>query len=86
MESKESALESRDWHQYEPDLLWLCEVKAKEFHLMGYEEVTAIDIWQCVLQLTKGARPLHQMVAAILGLQPGQFMHYETMNAWQGRV
>jgi hypothetical protein len=86
VETQGTPFDGIDWHTYEPELRWLCEVKAEEFRWMGYDEVTGADIWQCVLQLTQGRRPLHQMVATILGLQPGQFMHYATLSAWQGKV
>lgn len=72
------------WEEYETDLMELCQAKAEEFHLLGYEEVTAQEIWTCVQSLTKGSVPLHEMVAAVLGLQVGKFMNYTTMNAFKG--
>lgn len=72
------------WQQYERELLELCGAKAEEFHLLGYEEVTASEVWQCVLSITKGRGRLHEMVGAVLGLNAGKFMSYTTINAYQG--
>ncbi|WP_303798584.1 post-transcriptional regulator [Alicyclobacillus macrosporangiidus] len=74
------------WQDYEPELMELCRVKAEEFHLLGYEEVTPADVWACVMQMTRGRGALHDVVAAILGLNVGRFMTYLTMNAYQGKL
>ncbi|WP_081411739.1 post-transcriptional regulator [Alicyclobacillus herbarius] len=74
---------AREWYEYEADLLNLCAVKADEFRLLGYEQVSAEDIWRCVRERMQGAQPLHRMVEAILGLQVGQFMNYATLNAFK---
>ncbi|MCL6627907.1 MAG: post-transcriptional regulator [Alicyclobacillus shizuokensis] len=74
------------WRGYEPDLMNLCAIKAEEFHLLGYEQVTADDVWRCVRERTRGSQPLHRMVEAILGLQIGQFMNYATIDAYRGRA
>lgn len=72
------------WQDFEHDLLELCAQKADEFHMLGYEEVTASEVWQCVLKLTKGQGALHEMVGAVIGLQVGKFMNYTTINAYRG--
>ncbi len=72
------------WQQYEREIMELCAVKADEFHLLGYEEVTASEVWQCVLAMTKGRGRLHEMVGAVLGLNAGKFMSYTTINAYRG--
>ncbi len=74
------------WDAYIQDLLPLCAVKAEEFHLLGYEEVTAFDVLECVQGTMKGNPALHQVVAAIFGLSVGQFMNYLTMNAYKGNL
>ncbi|WP_290587370.1 post-transcriptional regulator [Alicyclobacillus sp.] len=74
------------WEDYRTELMTLCQVKAEEFHLLGYREVKAEEIWRCVQQITKGRGPLHEVVAAILGLNIGRFMTYLTMNAFQGKL
>ncbi|MCL6444536.1 MAG: post-transcriptional regulator [Alicyclobacillus sp.] len=75
-----------DWHKYEPELMSLCQSKAEEFRLLGYEEVTAEDIWACVQHQVNGPMALHALVSAILGLQAGKFMSYLTMNAYRGML
>lgn len=86
MEFEDQEFTPVDWQAYSNELQWLCQIKAGEFQLMGYEEVTGADIWACVLQMTKGKRALHEMVSTILGLQPGTFMHYATLSAWREGV
>ncbi|MCF8565192.1 post-transcriptional regulator [Alicyclobacillus tolerans] len=76
--------ESANWHAYEKDLEQLCRVKAEEFHLLGYGEVTPDQVWACVRAMTKGTVPLHQWVANVLNLKVGQFMNYTTVNAYKG--
>jgi Post-transcriptional regulator len=74
------------WDTYLQDLLPLCAVKAEEFHLLGYEEVTALEVLECVQGMMKGQPALHQVVAAIFSLSVGQFMNYMTMNAYKGKL
>jgi hypothetical protein len=74
------------WDEYLQDLLPLCEVKAEEFHLLGYEEVTAKEILECVQSVLKGRGRLHEVVSTILSLNVGQFMNYMTINAYKGRL
>ncbi len=64
----------------------LCQSKAEEFHLLGYDQVTAGDIWACVSDsyTKKGMPQLHQIVSDILSLRTTKFMNYLTMNAYKG--
>lgn len=64
----------------------LCESKAEEFRLLGYENVTGLDIWECVSEpYHKTGQPaLHQIVNDILSLKVTQFMNYMTLNAYRG--
>lgn len=75
---------SVSWHNYESDLKKLCTAKAEDFHLLGYQEVTASEVWKCVQAMTKGNVPLHQWVANIMNLKVGQFMNFMTMSAYRG--
>ncbi|MBX5437110.1 MAG: hypothetical protein IRZ33_07825 [Alicyclobacillaceae bacterium] len=75
--------ETLDWRPYRKEILDLCEVKAEEFRLLGYETVTGEDVWHCVRGMLKGNVPLHRMVEAVLGLQVGTFMTHATMNAYR---
>lgn len=73
-----------DWRQYENELKDLCAVKAEEFQMLGYQEVTADEVWQCARQSFRKEAALHELVSAIVGLKVGQFMNYVTMNAYKG--
>lgn len=64
----------------------LCLSKAEEFRLIGYEQVTGPDIWECVNQKYEknGFPPLYQLVNDILSLKATQFMNYMTISAYRG--
>ncbi|WP_138495753.1 post-transcriptional regulator [Paenibacillus pinistramenti] len=64
----------------------LCLSKAEEFHLFGYEHVTADDIWECVSSKYKkgGIPPIHRLVNDILTLKATAFMNYLTLSAFRG--
>ncbi|WP_270164588.1 post-transcriptional regulator [Paenibacillus sp. SYP-B4298] len=64
----------------------LCESKAEEFHLVGYEHVTAIEIWECVRSKyhKQGTPALHQIVNDILSLKVTKFMNFMTLSALRG--
>lgn len=72
--------------EFEPELRELCVLKAAEFSLLGYDHVKPEEIWDCVMALKKNNGRLHEWVDAILTLQVGQFMNYETMNAFKGKI
>jgi hypothetical protein len=71
---------------YEQELFELCKDKAQEFAFLGYEHVSAEDIYKCAKVLIRKNERLHEMVAAILSLQVSQFMNFETMNAFKGSL
>jgi len=64
----------------------LCRSKAEEFHLLGYEHVTAKEIWQCVSDRYKTGEdpPLYRIVNDILSLKVTGFMNYLTLSAFKG--
>lgn len=64
----------------------LCNSKAEEFHLLGYEHVSGEDIWACVSSkyAKKGQPELHQIVNDIFSLKTSQFMNYMTISAFKG--
>lgn len=68
------------------DFLALCESKAEEFKLIGYEQVTAKDIWDCVSDgyARSGQPPLHRVVNDILSLKTPKFMNFLTLSAYKG--
>ena len=66
----------------------LCSSKAEEFRLIGYENITAEEVWQCVSAgYAKTGQPqLHQVVNDILSLKVTKFMNFMTMSAFKGTL
>ncbi len=64
----------------------LCESKAEEFRMIGYEHVSGKEIWQCVSDkyIKTGQPALHQIVNDILSLKVTQFMNFMTLSAYRG--
>ncbi|MFC5469471.1 post-transcriptional regulator [Cohnella suwonensis] len=64
----------------------LCRSKAEEFHLIGYDQVSGADVWECVSDKyhKMGMPPLHEIVNDILSLKVTQFMNYITLNMYRG--
>lgn len=64
----------------------MCLSKADEFRMLGYEQVTGMDIWNCVSDKyhKSGMPPLHRIVNDILSLKVTQFMNWMTMNIYRG--
>jgi len=54
----------------------ICQSKAEEFALLGYDNVKAEDIWECVTHAYKEIPPLHRLVNDILSLKPNKYMNY----------
>jgi hypothetical protein len=66
----------------------LCLIKAEEFHLIGYDQVTGADIWECVSDKyhKKGTPPLYEVVNDILSLKVTQFMNFITLSMYRGEI
>lgn len=64
----------------------LCESKAEEFRLIGYENVTPREVWECVSEkyAKKGQPELYEIVNDILSLKVTKFMNYMTLSALKG--
>ncbi|CAM4131270.1 post-transcriptional regulator [Paenibacillus alkaliterrae] len=64
----------------------LCESKAEEFRLIGYEQVTGKEVWECVNEkyIKKGQPELHEIVNDILSLKVTRFMNFMTLSAYKG--
>ncbi|GAB6929389.1 hypothetical protein JCM10914A_33720 [Paenibacillus sp. JCM 10914] len=64
----------------------ICASKVEEFHLIGYEYVTADDIWNCVNSKyeKEGTPSLHKLVNDILSLKATALMNYMTISAYKG--
>jgi hypothetical protein len=64
----------------------LCNSKAGEFRMLGYEQVTGRDIWECVNDKyhKTGVPALHKVVNDILSLKTNQFMNWMTLRVYRG--
>lgn len=64
----------------------VCQSKVEEMHLIGYEHVTADDIWNCVNSKyeKEGVPSLHKLVNDILSLKAMSLMNYMTISAYKG--
>lgn len=64
----------------------LCNSKAEEFRLIGYEHVEGNDVWQCVNDkyVKTGQPAMHQVVNDILSLKVVKFMNFMTLSAYKG--
>jgi hypothetical protein len=63
-----------------------CASKVEEFKLLGYEYVTDVDIWDCVMDKyrKKTNKPkVHEIVNAILSLRSTAFMNYMTLSIYR---
>lgn len=65
----------------------ICNSKAEEFRMLGYEHVTGKEIWDCVSDKyhKTGVPSLHRVVNDILSLKATQFMNWMTMNIYRDR-
>jgi len=66
----------------------LCQSKAEEFHLIGYDHVSGADVWECVSDKyhKKGTPPLYEVVNDILSLKVTQFMNFITLSMYRGEI
>jgi hypothetical protein len=59
----------------------LCVSKAEEFSMLGYENITGKEIWDCISDRYKKGMPLlHEVVNDILSLKTTQYMNWMTMT------
>lgn len=63
----------------------LCQSKAEEFALIGYDKINKDEIWRYFMdKYRQQYPPLHRMVNEILSLKITTFMNWETINAYKG--
>ncbi len=63
----------------------LCNSKADEFRMLGYENVSGEDIWECVsANYTDQLPPMHRLVNDILSLRVNEYMNWMTMRVYKG--
>nr|WP_052036461.1 post-transcriptional regulator [Tumebacillus flagellatus] len=60
----------------------VCKSKAEEFRMLGYEQVTGVDIWMCVSQKYKQIPPLHRVINDVLTLKTNVFMNWLMIRAY----
>ncbi len=61
----------------------LCESKASEFALLGYDNVTPEDVWKCVVSQYKEVPATHQLVNDILSLKNTKYMNWLMINLYK---
>jgi len=65
----------------------LCRLKASDFALMGYVNITPQDIWRCVWERYGDTwPPLHRLVNDILTLTPTKVMDWLMRQAYKESV
>jgi hypothetical protein len=72
---------------YREQLQVVLESKVDEFRLLGYDRVTAQDVWDC-LKMKKWKRvgdevKIYQLVNDVLTLSASDYMTYLTMEAYK---
>jgi hypothetical protein len=69
------------------DVFWelreLCESKAEEFALLGYDNISAEDVWKCVSSVYQEIPPLHKIVNDILSLKANKYMNWLMVNMYK---
>ncbi|MBO8172618.1 MAG: hypothetical protein H0Z33_12115 [Bacillaceae bacterium] len=79
MEEKKKDLEELNRH-----IEYLCKSKAEEFAILGYDNITGKDIWECVsASYQDELPPLHQLVNDILSLKVNTYMNWMTMKVYR---
>ncbi|MDY0396846.1 post-transcriptional regulator [Virgibacillus halophilus] len=79
----ESILPVKEWKSHVRPVL---ACKASEFKLMGYDNATQEDIWNCLSgKIWKGNphKRLYEVVEDIFHLGTNVYMSYLTVNAYQ---
>ncbi len=63
----------------------LCLSKVDEFKILGYKNVSGLDIWECISEkYRKNQIPkLHRIVNDILTLKSTSFMNWLTLHAFK---
>jgi len=60
------------------------DVKVEEFHLMGYDQATSEDIWNCLLKKIWNGNPkkrIYEVIADIFHLKTNVYLSYLTVEA-----
>lgn len=63
----------------------LCQSKIDEFKMLGYEQITSNELWDCLNSKyeKQGMPRLYALVNDILSMKPNQLMNYLTMSSYK---
>ncbi|MEW4370920.1 post-transcriptional regulator [Paenibacillus kandeliae] len=63
----------------------LCQSKIEEFKMLGYEQITSEELWDCLNSKyeKQGMPRLYALVNDILSMKPNQLMNYLTMSSYK---
>ena len=63
----------------------LCERKAEDFRLLGYQMIDGTNIWSCLLHryTHSGLPALYILVEDLISLQPHDFMNWRTLSLYK---
>ncbi|WP_309485150.1 post-transcriptional regulator [Thermoactinomyces daqus] len=62
----------------------LCNIKAEEFRMYGYENVTGEQIWACVSENYRRGWPrLNRLVNDIMSLKANRFMNWLMLSVYK---
>lgn len=82
MREREAELE-----QLKMELREVLQSKVDEFQLLGYEQVTADEIWECVASdYVRELPPLHKAVNDIFSLSATKFMNWMMVRMYRGEI
>lgn len=65
------------------ELVELCQSKADEFAMLGYDNVTAQEVWDCVFASYKEIPLKHKLVNDILSLKSNKYMNWLMINMYK---
>lgn len=80
----DSMVEYRTVNEWRDKLEPVLKSKAEEFQLMGYNQATSDDIWDCLMQKVWTGNPkkrLYEAVADVFQLKTNVYLSYLTVNA-----
>ena len=76
--------EIQNVNEWKPTILPFLESKVEEFHMMGYNQATMEDIWNCLVQKVWKGEPekrIYQVVADIMHLKSSTYLSYLTTKS-----
>ncbi|SDY47626.1 Post-transcriptional regulator [Evansella caseinilytica] len=77
------------WKTWETEMEVVLLSKAEEWQLLGYDQVTKEDVWQCFLSklprldVPDPVRP-HWLAAELFHMKANDYMNWLTLQAYKG--